>query len=135
MTDEEKIALIRLLIGDIEGSPFFPLYTDADLLKFLQMSGGNVNKAGRMAAISASMILAGWSTRERAGNIEVENNLSTNYLKALDYLIRNPDRVIPDGLFPWFGSKNGCAKLLNIQICDEDECCGCDTCKPYGPKF
>jgi hypothetical protein len=136
MTDEEKIAMIRLLIGDIEGSPFFPLFTDEDILRFLTLSNGNIYKAARMAAISASMLLAGWSTRERAGEIEVWSSLSTNYLKALDYFIKNPDTAIPDGLMPWFGSKDSCSKLLNIQLCDYEDPCGCPSgCDPTGSKF
>lgn len=135
MTEEEKIAAIRLLIGDIEGSPFYPLFTDADILQFLTLSGGNVYKAARMAAISASMVLAGWSTRERTGDIEVWSSLSTNYLKALDYFIRNPDTAIPDGLIPWFGSKDSCSKLLNIRVCDHEDSCGCLECNAAGSRF
>ena len=135
MTDEEKIALIRILIGDLPTSPFYQLFTDEELQKLLDLNNGDLYKAARMAAISASMQLAGWSTRERTGDIEVWSSLSTNYLKALDYFIRNPDVSIPNGLMPWYGSKDSCSRLLNIQVCDHEDSCGCTSCKAFGSRF
>ena len=135
MTDEEKIALIRILIGDVPTSPFYPLFSNEELQKLLDLNNGDLYKAARMAAISASMQLAGWSTRERTGDIEVWSSLSTNYLKALDYFIRNPDVSIPNGLMPWYGSKDSCSKLLNIQVCHHEDSCGCTSCKAFGSRF
>ncbi len=57
------IEQVRLLIGDTPSSPFYPLYTDEEIQQFLDLNNGNVIAAARMAAISASFILAGWSTR------------------------------------------------------------------------
>lgn len=122
MTDEEKIALIKLLIGDVPNSPFYPLFADGDLQNLLDMNGGDVYKAARMAAISASMQLSGWNTRERVGDLEWANQLSTNYIKALEMFIKNPDVAIPSGIVPWYGSKNSCSKLLNLY--EEIECKG-----------
>ena len=81
---------VRILIGDVEGSPFYELFTDDEIQGFLDMTNQDVFAAARLAAISASFQLAGWSTRERTGQIEVWSSLSTQYLKALDYLINNP---------------------------------------------
>ena len=122
---------VRLLIGDVPSSPFYQLFTDEELQAFLDMTNQDVFAAARLAAISASFQLAGWSTRERTGDIEVWSSLSTQYLKALDYLIKNPDTAIPAGLFPW--SANTCgSKLMNIEVCDGDNCkdacaCSCET--------
>ena len=132
MTDEEKIALIRILIGDVESSPFYPLFADDELQKLLSLNNGDLYKTARMAAISASMQLSGWSTRERTGQIEVWSSLATQYLKALDYLINNPGTLIPSGLFPWSANSCGGNKLLSIEVCDGDNCkdtcsCACDT--------
>ena len=134
---------VRLLIGDVPSSPFYQLFTDEELQAFLDMTNQDVFAAARLAAISASFQLAGWSTRERTGDIEVWSSLSTQYLKALDYLIKNPDTAIPAGLFPW--SANTCgSKLMNIEVCDGDACreaaccetgCGCDSCHPHGEVF
>lgn len=135
MTDEEKIALIRILIGDVETSPFYPLFTNQELQKLLSLNNGDLYKTARMAAISASMQLSGWSTKERTADIEVWNSVSTSYLKALDYFIKNPDISIPGGLFPWFGSKDSCSKLLNISVCDHEDSCGCQGCNAKGSVF
>lgn len=118
LTDEEKIQLIRLLIGDISTSPFYPLFQDDDLYPFLTVTSGDVMNAAKFAAISASMMLAGWSTRERTGSIEVWNSLSTNYLKALDYLINNSNKTIPNGLMPWAA---GISRVeMEQMLCDPD---------------
>ena len=53
MTDEEKISLIRILIGDTETSPFYMLLTDEEIQKLLDFSKGDVYKAARFAAASA----------------------------------------------------------------------------------
>lgn len=113
---------VRLLIGDVQGSPFYKLFEDEDIQQFLDMTNQSVFAAARLAAISASFQLAGWSTRERTGEIEVWSSLSTQYLKALDYLITNPSTLIPSGMFPW--SANTCAsnKLMDIETCDGDIC-------------
>jgi len=122
---------VRLLIGDVEGSPFYKLFEDSEIQAFLDMTNQDVYAAAKLAAISASFQLAGWSTRERTGQIEVWSSLATQYLKALDYLINNPGTLIPSGLFPW--SANTCgSKLMSIEVCDGDNCkeaceCACDT--------
>jgi len=137
---------VRLLIGDVPNSPFYQLFTDEELQAFLDMTNQNVFAAARLAAIAASFQLAGWSTRERTGDIEVWSSLSTQYLKALDYLISNPGTLIPNGLMPW--SANSCpSKLMNIEVCDGDNCreaqaccggssgCGCSDCHAAGTTF
>ena len=99
LTDIEKI---RVLIGDTEGSPWYQLFTDDEIQAFLDMTGGNVMQAARLAAIAASMQLAGWSSRERTGDLEVWSNLSTQYLKALENLIKDTSSAtLPNGLMPY----------------------------------
>ena len=118
LTNKENVLLVRLLIGDIESSPFYPLFEDEEILQFLSLTGGVVVSAAKFAAISASMMLAGWSTRERSGSVEVWNSLSTNYLKALDYLINNSNKTIPNGLMPWAA---GISRLeMEEMLCDPD---------------
>lgn len=58
-------------------------------------------KAARWAAISASMIVGTYNTRERTGDIEVWNSFGTNYLAALKMFLGNSAINIPDGLMPW----------------------------------
>lgn len=99
LTDVE---IVRLLIGDTPTSPFYQLFDDESIQQFLDLNGGSVRQAARMAAIAASMQLAGWTSRERSGDLEVWSNLSTAYLKALENLIndKSPGNL-PNGLMPY----------------------------------
>ena len=145
LTDVE---VVRLLIGDTPTSPFYQLFTDEEIQQFLDLNGGNVRQTSRMAAIAASMQLAGWTTRERTGDIEVWSSLSTQYLKALENLINDSSSAsIPNGLMPYASGiswADMCANnanpdnvrspLTQIKVCDTptisggftvDTSCGC----------
>ena len=129
LTDVE---IVRLLIGDVPSSPFYQLFTDEEIQQFLDLNGGNVRQAARMAAIAASMQLAGWNTRESTGDISVWNELSTAYLKALDNFINDSSSAsIPNGLMPYASGiswSDMCANnanpdnvrspLTQIKVCD-----------------
>lgn len=126
---------VRLFIGDVPTSPFYQLFTDDEIQSFIDMGGGNIMQAARLAAIAASFQLAGWTTRERTGDIEVWSSLSTQYLKALDNLIKDPSfKTIPSGLMPYAAGiswedvcnneknpDNVKPKLTNISICDANK--------------
>ena len=129
LTDVETV---RLLIGDLPNSPFYQLFDDESIQQFLDLNGGNVRQASRMAAIAASMQLAGWNTRESTGDISVWNELSTAYLKALDNFINDSSSAsIPNGLMPYASGiswADMCANnanpdnvrspLTQIKVCD-----------------
>ena len=129
LTDVE---VVRLLIGDTPTSPFYQLFTDEEIQQFLDLNGGNVRQAARMAAIAASMQLAGWNTRETTGDISVWNELSTAYLKALDNFINDSSSAsIPNGLMPYASGiswvdvntnnanpDNVRSPLTQIKVCD-----------------
>ena len=129
LTDVETV---RLLIGDLPNSPFYQLFDDESIQQFLDLNGGNVRQAARMAAIAASMQLAGWNTRETTGDISVWNELSTAYLKALDNFINDSSSAsIPNGLMPYASGiswADMCANnanpdnvrspLTQIKVCD-----------------
>lgn len=142
------IQQVRILIGDVPNSPFYMLFTDEELQFFLDQNNGNVQLAARMAAISASFQLAGWSTRERTGDIEVWSSLSTQYLKALQNLIDNPVVNLPNGMMPWAGGiswADVCAnnhnpdnvrpKLTQIKSCGCGDRCGCGCGDTFGVEF
>lgn len=131
LTDVETV---RLLIGDLPTSPFYQLFDDESIQQFLDLNGGNVKQASRMAAIAASMQLAGWNTRETTGDISVWNELSTAYLKALENLINDYSSIsIPNGIMPYAGGiswadvnannanlDNVRPALSQITICGDD---------------
>lgn len=125
---------VRLLIGDTTTSPFYQLFSSEEITYFLEANGNNVQAAARMAAISASFQLAGWTSRERCSDIEVWSNLSTQYLKALENLIKQPVSTLPNGLMPYAAGiswsdvrannanpDNVRPALSQIKLCDDDE--------------
>ncbi|MDX9668769.1 hypothetical protein [Pseudomonas sp. P8_250] len=121
-TPEEKIAFIKLRIGDVTTNPIFPMFTDEEYTTVLNGVSGNIERATRMMAISATMIVGSVSTREVVGDIEVQNVFATNYLKALDYLINDPSSRIPVNLMPWVaGLDSRPTKLAQSS----DLSCGC----------
>lgn len=142
------IDAVRLLTGDVLGSPFYQMLTDEQIQYFLDINGGNVRQAARMAAISISMQLAGYSSRERTGDIEVWSNLSTAYLKALDNLIddKTPGNL-PNGMMPYASGiswADVCANnansdsvrspLTQIKVCDcGNTPCGCNSSLSTNP--
>ena len=119
MTDEEKIALLALMLGDIPGGPYYPMFTEEQYMQFLTLGKGDVNRSAVYAAISAGYLVSSESTREITGDIHVYKNTGANYIKLLDYLIQNVGKVPPPALMPWFGN-DGCDnnKLLNYRVCD-----------------
>ena len=129
MTDEEKIALIKLMIGDVPASPFYPLFSDADYGKWLAMYNGDIDKTVRTAAISASMFMATVESREVIGDLVLENEIANNYIKALNLLIANPTKSLPDGLMPWTANDGSDPiKLLDYPECKDTKprtFCGC----------
>lgn len=101
---ETKILQVRLMIGDTPTSPFYPVFQDEEIAQFLEMNGWRVRPAIRMAAMAANMQFAQYTYRERTGDIEVWNNVSLQYQKALQNLIDESSTAqLPDGLMPYFG--------------------------------
>lgn len=130
----DDIMIVRLLIGDVEGSPFYQLLTDEQIQYFLDLNNGNVRLAARDAAIAASMQLAGAATRERVGDVEVWRSADA-YLNALKFMINNPTTNIPDGLMPWAGGisrEEICNNRRNPDIVKNplDEIYACDSDDP-----
>lgn len=126
MSDEEKKMMIALMLGDIEGSPYYPLFTDAQYGQFLAMGKGSVNSAVVFAAISASFVVSSESTREQIGDLSIARSTGTNYLKALAYLVKNAKSQIPANLMPWVGGLGERNKLLDFRLCDKKPLV-CDT--------
>ena len=126
MTDEEKIALLRLLIADTEKSPFYPLFSQEELQQLLNLAGGDVRKASVTAAISASMTLGAYNSREQIGDLVIVNDYAKNYAAALKHLITNPSFLIPDNLVPWSDTSKSNILLtrLNLGCTTPDNGCG-----------
>lgn len=120
LTDLEKQALVALLIGDIEGTPFYPLLTPEQYQMILDTVSGSVQDAVKTAAITVSMIVAGYSTREQIGDFVIVNDYAQTYLKSLEFLMKNPANRLPANLMPWSASTGECQIQLLKTIPD---CC------------
>lgn len=95
----EKILLVRILIGDLPASIFYPLLSDAEIEALLRLENWDVKRAARRAAISAAFYLSGWSTRERAGEIEVWNSAAVEYKKVLNQFLDESNALsLPDDI-------------------------------------
>lgn len=121
MTDEEKIALLALRIGDIPGGPYYPMFTEEQYRQFLKASNGDVNRATVMVAISAGYMVSGESSRESIGELTISSSTSNSYLKLLDYLISTAGKAPPPNLMPWFAGQDEPDKnrLLDFERCDK----------------
>ena len=121
MTDEEKIALLALMLGDIPGGPYYPMFTEKQYAQFLILGHGDVNRSAVYAAISAGYFVGGESSREVIGDLQLSSTAGANYIKLLDYLIKNVGKVPPAGLMPWFAGQDSCDrnKLLDYRVCDK----------------
>jgi len=134
---------VRFLIGLGPTSPFADLVSNEEIEWALERTNGNIVAAARLIAISLSFQLAGWNTRERVGDEEIWNTISTSYMAALRNFITDPGLLIPSGLMPW--SANTCpSKLMSIEVCDGDICkeacdCACESTSSCncatGPTF
>lgn len=120
MTDEEKIATIALILGDIPGGPYYPMFTEEQYKQFLVLARGNVNTAIMYAAISAAYFVSSDSSREVIGELQMSGSSGANYLKLLDYLKSTMGKIPPMNLMPWFAGSESCDrnKLLDFQLCD-----------------
>ena len=109
LEQQKKVSLVRIYCGDTETSPFYPVLTDEEIGSILEYRGWDVKKGIRDAAISASMQFAQMTYRERTGDIEVWNNVSIQYQKALQDLIAdNNIGSLGVGLMPYFGGISWC---------------------------
>lgn len=102
LTDEQKIVIMKLVIGDVVNNPFYPMFQDSEYQAFLDYSNGVIQRAIRMAAIGASMALATINYRERVGDEDIWSNVSRDYQKALQALIAEDSiNNLPDGIMPY----------------------------------
>ena len=101
---QKKIDLVRLYIGDVTSSPFYPIFSDDEIGSILEFRGWNVKKGIRDTAISASMYFAQLPSRERVDVLEEWNTVAQQYQKALQDLISETSTMsLDDGLMPYFG--------------------------------
>lgn len=117
---ERRMLLVRLLIGDTPSSPFYPIFTDEEVEAMLELYGWDVRRASRQLAISAAFQLSMVTYRERTGDIEVWNNASLQYQKALgDFIDAGSANNLPDHLVPYaagISKEDYCAYLMDPDV-------------------
>lgn len=132
------IEQVRLLIGLTPSSPFIDIVnlTDEEVQFFLD-TYGSPSDAAKQAAIAVSFQVAGINTREITGDIHVYNELSKQYLKALDNIISGGGGgggiTLPNGLMPYASGiswedmeannanpDNVRSPLTKVKACDSD---------------
>lgn len=99
---QDLIELVRILIGDTEGSLFYPMLEDKEIVSILKLEDCNVLRAARRAATTIAFLLATTATRERTGDIERFNEASTAYKAVLDaFLSESGSLSLPNHLVPY----------------------------------
>lgn len=101
---EEMVLLVRLLVGDLQGSIFFPVMSDGEIEKILKLEKYNVQRAARRVAMGIAFYLTTTNYKERTGDIEVINNASIQYGRVLrDFIKDGGQKDLPDDLNPYVG--------------------------------
>jgi len=97
------IEAVRLRIGLFNtDNPFYSLISDDQIQYWIDYYDGNLDYAAWKCAICVSLALSSIPTRERIGEVEVWNDISKLYAKALQDMIgANPFTSIPVGLMPY----------------------------------
>lgn len=101
---EEKIALLRIMLGDTPRSVFYPILSDEEYYILLESNNWDLKRAARAAGFSILFYLTQVSYRERTGDIEVWNNASIEYRKALEAFLDDKGAgALPPDIMPWAG--------------------------------
>ena len=114
--EEAKVDLVRILVGDITQSIFYPIVTDEEIAQLLELENWDVLRAARRVATTIAFVLASTPYRERTGNIEVWNNASMEYKKVLDQFLKESGQsTLPALLRPYAAgiSKADIDKYIN----------------------
>ena len=112
----DKIATVRVLVGDIEHSIFYPIVTNEEITKILVFEKWDVMKAARRVATTIAFILSCVTYRERSGDLECWNNASIEYRKVLlEFLKESGASQLPSHIIPYAAgiSKSDFDKYVN----------------------
>ena len=98
----DKISLVRILVGDTTGSIFYPMVSDGEIITMLNFEGDNILRSAKRIATTIAFLLSNHQTREKTYDIEVWNESCKAYKDVLDLFINdNSSLNIPNGLVPY----------------------------------
>lgn len=94
---------IRLLIGLSTTSPFTALIADEELEWLYEYNNQDLLLTAKQAAFTLSLQLAQVNTKEKFGDVEAWNEVSKQYLKALQAFIADVKTtlILPKGCLPY----------------------------------
>lgn len=101
------IEMVRVITQDNGKLPFLRkgdyILSNEEVDMYLTLSSSDVMKAARLAAYAISLWVSGVNTKEVSGQVEVWNDVSKNYLKALNAFMTDATvkAVFPKGLMPY----------------------------------
>ncbi len=107
-TEEQQLAIdtLRILLGDIPSSVFYPILMDSEYAIILSMQEWDIKKSIRRTAFSILFYLNQTPTRERSGDIEVWVSAAMEYRKSLNDLLNSEKNILPEDLIPWVAGAN-----------------------------
>lgn len=130
---QEKILnMVKILLGDIEGNPYYPMMTDEQYVEILEFFNWEWKKAISSLGLSILGMSSGWNTRETVGLETIENNFNKNYAAYLGKLLDNLTSVAQINITPYASGiswKDWCANYLNpdniVPELAKIKSCGC----------
>lgn len=128
------IESVRLLIGDVPASYFYPILTDSEIEFFLELYNGNVRRASQKAAQSVAYIISSFPTREKTAEVERWNEYAKQYLALLKGIIDgDSDYYLYGAVMPYAAGISWADIRANESNCDnvipktvkitDDPCC------------
>lgn len=113
---ERILKMVKIMLGDIMGNPFFPMLTDEDYIVILEQYNWDWRQAIGILGLTIIGMSAGWNTRERVGLEEIENKFSENYRWYLDKLLKDIKSPLSLKIKPYAGGiswEDWCENNLN----------------------
>lgn len=115
--DQEKIlSMVKVLLGDIEGNPYYPMMTDEQYVEILEFFNWSWKKAIGNLGLSILAMSSGWNTRETVGLETIENNFNKNYQAYLNKLLDGVNSISQLNITPYAAGiswKDWCSNNLN----------------------
>ena len=123
MDIEEKLDYVKVRIGDVPSSLFHGSISDADYIRIIENSGGNLERAVVACATSMFIIVASYSTATVIDGFTVKNDAVTGYRRALEFITKNPLHRVPENMIPWVaGRDDKPTKLSSLDLDCSDSC-------------
>lgn len=142
LTPEQQaiLKMVKIMLGDIPGNPYYPLLSDDDYQTILEYFNWDWKRAIGSLGLTIVGMSAGWNTRERVGLEEIENNFSKNYQWYLNKLLTDINSPRTINIKPYVGGlswQDWCSnnlnpdlvkpELTNIKTCSCKSKCKCST--------